>query len=422
MFNKKLISLSVFSSLFFVTFPTFADVAKDHIAEQDLTNPTFICKDLDKQVYTKQEQQLVDTLWHETLIYLKNYADSLTTSTGKNCYQSDSAIYDTTTDVFGRTCVMENEDMKKMVKHIYQIVENPDLAKACFSPRKGEKGLTMPEGALLKNSPVAQWLDRQTISEYYQSADASEAVKKHGKAFADNFSKMVTGADIQLPKTFKEDVSANGLPNLWASVGWSPMYAANSDRNRRNFDEIRGGYAYAEVLGHWGLLRIASINAEPVGAEVGMVTQRVDSFYPYHNHAIAEAYYTIRQPACANEFKSFAMREGSEHIKTISETATTRKIEIDTNYHNEHRAWASSEPNKDPLTYFHANTIHAFKIDTKCEAKPEEKAIVTVWARSNADNLHNDYGNTHLCESASNPNTPALHGEKIRCDLTKQKW
>ncbi len=57
-----------------------------------------------------------------------------------------------------------------------------------------------------------------------------------------------------------------------------------------------------------------------------------------------------------------------------------------------------------------------------CEAKPEEKAIVTIWARSNADKINNDYGNTHLCESASHPNTPALQGEKIRCELTKEKW
>ena len=38
-----------------------------------------------------------------------------------------------------------------------------------------------------------------------------------------------------------------------------------------------------------------------------------------------------------------------------------------------------------------------------CHAKPEEKAIVTVWARSIADDRRNDYGTTLLCESAANP-------------------
>ena len=32
-----------------------------------------------------------------------------------------------------------------------------------------------------------------------------------------------------------------------------------------NFNNIRGGYAYAEILGHWGLLRINTINGS-VGA------------------------------------------------------------------------------------------------------------------------------------------------------------
>ena len=55
-------------------------------------------------------------------------------------------------------------------------------------------------------------------------------------------------------------------------------------------------------------------------------------------------------------------------------------------------------------------------------AKPEEKAIVTVWARSMAHDRRNDYGTTLLCESSAEPETPANKDELWRCDLTKTKW
>ena len=120
---------------------------------------------------------------------------------------------------------------------------------------------------------------------------------------------MVTGEKVKTPKNFPYDVSARSLPNLWASVGWFPMYAEESERNQKNFANVRGGYAYAEILGHWGLLRIDEINGQKVGAEVGMTVQAVNTLYPYHNHATSELYYTMRQPSCVNQFKTFAIRD-----------------------------------------------------------------------------------------------------------------
>jgi hypothetical protein len=84
--------------------------------------------------------------------------------------------------------------------------------------------------------------------------------------------------------------------------------------------------------------------------------------------------------------------------------------------------WLSGSSERDPLLYFHQNTIHAFDVDGSCEAKPEERAIVSVWARSNAHDKRNDYGTTLLCESAQQPGTPAKKGETIQCDLSKLKW
>ncbi|WP_298444891.1 hypothetical protein [uncultured Ferrimonas sp.] len=403
---------------------TLAADIPDFLDANEINNAEFHCLG-EPQTYSAAEQPLVDTLWAETLQYLEGYAVALSSTDG-NCRNSDNTMVQTNTaDLHGPQymCIMDQRDMQLMVKHIYAIINNADKAKQCFGARQDVDWIYSPGGELEQSSAVAKWLNRTTFSEFFQRVNTNDQVREFGANFSENFSKMVTGDDIQMPKAFPFDVSANALPNLWASVGWFPMYAADSERNQRNFDKTRGNYAYAEVLGHWGLLRIDSINDEKVGAEVGMVAQRIDSFYPYHNHAISEIYYTIREPACTNEFKNFALRENSPLVQTVSETDTIREVEFDAGMANEHLFWASTSPSKDDLIYFHPNTIHAFEYaGADCHAQPQQKAIVTVWARSNAHDKRNDYGTTRLCESAATPNTPALRGAKIRCDLTKTKY
>merc|ERR1712110_686029 len=166
-----------------------------------------------------------------------------------------------------------------------------------------------------------------------------------------------------------------------------------------------------------------SINRVPVGAEIGMVNQGIDTFYPFHNHAIPEIYYTIRKPKCLNEFNNFAIRENNPLLKTLSETDHMREVQFDGSHEDADHFWVPTSPKVDDLIYFHENTIHAFEINGEdCHDEPEEKAIVTVWARSMAHDRRNDYGTTLLCESDAEPETPAMKDDLWRCDLTKTKW
>ncbi|WP_206186843.1 cupin domain-containing protein [Winogradskyella aurantia] len=400
---------------------SYAQDIPDFINPEDLKDVE--CKCLEKKVkYSKQEQKYIDILWEESLKYLEAYAVALTTAPeGSKCINSDEATYETV-DGFKKMCVMDRRDMQLLVKHIYQILANPDEAKKCFAAREDVDWIYSPGGELEARSEVAQWLKRTTFKQFFDTKVTDPEVKAYGKSFTDNFFKMVTSDDVKTPPNFPYDVSARSLPNLWASVGWFPMYAEESERNKRNFDNVRGGYAYAEILGHWGLLRIDEINGVKVGAEVGMVVQSVNTLYPYHNHAISELYYTMRQPACVNQFKTFAVRDNNEHVITVSESSNERVIQFDAGAPNEHAMWASSAYDREPLVYFHENTIHAFEVDGDCESNPEESALVTVWARSDANERANDYGTTKLCECADEPNTPAVRGKKIQCQLTKLKF
>ncbi|MDJ0905288.1 MAG: hypothetical protein QNI96_04655 [Woeseiaceae bacterium] len=393
--------------------PSFLD-------KNEIENAEFTCLTAEAS-YSPADQKHVDVLWDETLQYLEAYVVALTTSTSEGCRHSDEAIYETT-DGFKRMCIMDQRDMQLLVKHTYQVLNNPDKAKKCFSAREEMDWIYSPGGELEANSPVAQWLDRMTFEEFFETKVTDPDVRARGETFTRNFYTMVAGDDVQLPPQFPYDVSARALPNLWAAVGWFPMYAEESERNKRNFIDVRGGYAYGEVFGHWGLLRIDEINGEKVGAEIGMTAQSVNTFYPYHNHAISEVYYTMREPACVNQFQTFAVRDSNPLVKTVSENETTRVVSFDTGMANEYRMWSSTANDRDPLVYFHQNTLHAFEVDGSCEAKPEEKALVTVWARSNAHDLRNDYGTTLLCESQARPNTPAVRGEVIQCDLTHARW
>lgn len=406
--------------LFFATTSYTQDIP-DFIAEEDLKNVE--CKCLEKEVkYSEEEQKYVDILWEETLKYIEAYAIALTTTPeGSPCVSSDVATYETV-DGFKSMCVMDRRDMQIMVKHIYQILHNPDEAKKCFATRSDVDWIYSPGGELEARSEVAQWLNRTTFEEFFEAKATNPEVKAYGKQFTDNFYEMVTGDAVKTPPNFPYDVSARSLPNLWASVGWFPMYAEDSERNKRNFLNVRGGYAYGEILGHWGLLRIDEINGEKVGAEIGMTVQSVNTLYPYHNHAISELYYTMRQPACVNQFRTFAVRENNESVVTVSETSDQRVVQFDAGAPNEHTMWASTSYDHGALAYFHENTIHAFDVKGDCESNPASSALVTVWARTDAHERANDYGTTLLCECADEPNTPAVRGKMIQCQLTKLKY
>lgn len=401
-------------------------------AQEDLVLPDFIakedvvdvdCKCLEKEVkYSKEEQKYIDILWEESMLYLRGLAEALTKNPEEGgCRQSDVAVFETLGGV-KRMCIMDRRDMQLLVKQIYQILYNQDVAKKCFAARRNVDWLYSPGGKLEEQSPVAKWMKRTTFQEFFDTKVTNDSVKAYGKVLTDNFYDLVTGEQVVTPPNFPYDVSARSLPNLWASVGWFPMYAEDSERNKRNFMEVRGGYAYGEILGHWGLLRIDEIGGHKVGAEVGMTVQMVNSLYPYHNHSISEMYYTMTTPSCPDQFKTFAARDINKQVKTVGETADEWIVEFDAGMQNEFRQWSSGSNTKNNLVYFYENTIHAFDVDGSCVEDPEKMALVSVWARSDAHEIFNDYGGTRLCECADKPNTPAVRGKKVRCQVNKLSY
>ena len=365
--------------------------------------------------YEKYEE----IVWQEALTYLSSLARASTKS-DQFCRNSDLAIYQTGSKDGNpeSLCFMDREGMRTMVRQIHSILENQDAARQCFSLRENAENLYSIGGSLQARSLPAQTINRPTMKEFFETVENSE-IRNHGLVFSENFSDIVTGPNIQTPRAFPVDVSANSLPNLWASLGWSAMYANKEGHFQTNHPETRGSFVYAEVLGGNGLLSIKEINGEPVVAEIGMTAQKLGSFYTFHNHAATEMYYSLKKPACPSEVKTFLMREGNPLIQTVEEGEGMRLIEFDASSPEiKNNYWMSISPDDNDLTYYHENTIHALKTSADCAEQPEQNGFVAVWARPIGSRINSpNFSVTKLCESSTTPNQPAKHDELVRCKL-----
>ncbi len=374
---------------------------------------------------TREESEYRDLVWEEAMVYLKNIAVAATT-TDRYCRNSDIAVFATgqqDSSTPRNMCLMDREDSREMINNIYAIVSNQIESKKCFDLNRKSQDVFSPGGLLLSQSKPALSQERKTLSQFFENLEIPD-VREHGLVVADNFSDIVTGDQIQTPSSFPSDISANSLPNLWASVGWIPMYAKEDGRFHNNQPSARGGFVYAEVLGSTGLIRIKSINGMPMRSEIGMTVQKLDSLYTFHTHDATEIYYNIKKPSCDNEIEVFAMREGNPLLKTVYENNHYRIVEFDAGLSSiKDNFWMSASPVGHDLTYFHENTIHALKLSSECSNSPEKSGAVAVWSRSRGFDTNNPYySKTNICESAKREGYPADSDELVHCKLYKWQF
>lgn len=344
----------------------------------------FVCDDdIDTATQGSKESQL---LWQQTLTYLEGVQEILTKSQG--CKIGPIAVTESNNGSgnVARDCTADYHDVQKVIKHVEQVLANPEAAKACFDTQKNYEGIALytPNEALKSKSEVTAWLDRPTLTEFYNKKTGG--IKEAGLALADEFWSIVT--HTHMPDYLQKDITANSLPELWAAVGWLPFYA---DAKKVHNDRFRGGYAYAEVMGPWGLLRIKSIDGESVGAEIGMTIQLQDTFYPYHFHHSQEFYLPLTTPSCGSENRFFVAHADNALFEHNNEDGS---FIIDADENIDLPAWfIPKSPNGNNFTYFERNAIHAFDAAKSCGK--DVTGIVSVWGRTRArDNVQT----TQVCE------------------------
>ncbi len=343
--------------------------------------PRFVCDDdIDTTELTPEERALEDELWQQTLTYLRGFVTALETS--RLCLDSPLAVIQTNDGKTNRTqtrCVSRYRDVELMVKHVNWVLDNPELARTCFDTQKNYQAFQLytPTEAMKQASDVAAWIDRPTLEAYY--ADKEGTVGEAGGDLVENFEAILKNTSSA--GFVDVDMTYQGLPDLWTAVGWLPFYAENPKAINERF---RGGYAYAEVMGPWGLLRIKEIEGELVGAEVGMTIQ-VESFYPYHFHHSQELYMNIGKSSCAKQNTYMVMHwDNPSFAQERSEIGWD--VTIDKGDHRKatwFRPTSPSDPNE-WIAYYERNAIHATKVGAKCGKTGAPAGFAQVWARTSS--------------------------------------
>lgn len=353
----------------------------------------FVCQaDVSHPSYTVAEQQRVDRYWSEVVVYLREYLHTLQTPSG-NCARSAEATVQTyESRAAGKEfrCILDAPDMALLAKQVAAVVAEPDKAKACFDVQSHfpQPRLFTPSAAVRAYSPVSAWIHRPLLTDYYRGIGG--AVGKAGIDFANAF--LEATSQPAPTAHWRTDVSMRGLPTLWSSVGWIPMYAENPSAGSSRF---RGGYAYAEVMGPWGALRIQTIDGESVGAEIGMTVQMAGTFYPFHFHQPQESYITLSEPHCDAQYQGMILAFDSDQLHR-SKTAEGWQILVDGSGNHWKDWFKSQDGERSWLTYSDRNSVHSFYA-RRCSAPGPKNALVAVWARSTARDHEQS---TRLCRAA----------------------
>lgn len=371
----------------------------------------FVCdEDVPTLTYGAEVQERVDELWDQTLTYLEGIVETLSSPAG--CLDSARAITQTHTRSSRHAetrCITRYRDVELMLKHLNAVLAHPDEAKKCFSPQKDYDGFPLytPNEEMKAASPVAEWIDRPTLSDFYAASDGE--LGKAGRELASQFSEILE--QTSSPEAASEKLAPDSLPDLWGAVGWLPFYA---DNPKAHNDRFRGGYAYAEVMGPWGLLRIKEIDGELVGAEIGMTIQLANSYYPYHYHHPQEIYITLSESSCkANEFM---VAHWDNPLFSQERTDTGWRVAIELTRRQLRKLFKPQNPDGNWLTYFERNAIHSFSVGESCGGEEAAGGLVTVWARTTSrDNTQT----TRVCtvddeEKVGRTVTPA---DRFICEL-----
>jgi len=374
----------------------------------------FICHDDVKPAsYSPEEQRLVDQFWEESLTYLGQYLRALETPTGecKDSAQATIQTYDAATGAKQTRCIMRYRDIELLAKHLRAVQAEPDKAKKCFDPQKsyGAFPLYTPSAEVQALSAVSKWLDRPLLTDYYRKLGGE--IGAAGLELNENFVAVTSRTDTSVH--WSSDVSIKGLPTLWSSVGWIPFYAENPDAGA---DRFRGGYLYAELMGPWGNLRIKEIDGETVGAEIGMTVQLFNTSYPFHYHHPQEIYMTLTKPQCIDQNKYMVMHWDSDEFDH-ERRADGWTVDIDGSDGRWQKWFANQDPSHEWLTYFERNAIHALHAKEGCNQTIENSGLVTVWARSTAQDNEQS---TRLCKSPVGGKV-LQPGDNAVCDLRDWK-
>ena len=349
------------------------------------------------------EQESV--LYEQTLEYLRKFLHLLQSDI-KNCKTSSQVIltsYPATTT----SCAMNHPELRAIIEQSHKILEYPDDFRSCFRLDASDSGKFTPSIALQELSDVANDVNRPLLSTYFEEEGFSHELKTAGKHLSQNFVSFIS--DIVEPEQYRS-MSFLGLRDLWASVGWIPLYAERTENSLT--PQFKGSYLYAEVIGPSGLLRIDSIENEPFNLELGMTVQAVGSFYPYHHHLPREIYIDISKNDClAEEVYFLSNWDQVEFPELKVQSGAVIVMPASRDWENRF-----SKPEGGEIRYIDRNFVHSFYPKNNC-ANSKAKGLVSVWARTEST-LSDQH--TRVCELVNQEEASAKPASEYICYLRSE--
>lgn len=347
---------------------------------------SIICADdIKTKQYKDHEQILVDKLFKESMLYLEGFVKTLKTPQA-HCDSALARRHTKENHEHATTCIHHFQDVSLLLEQTTFIINNSEQAKKCFDPQRDYKKMKLftPNIYMQEKSEIARWLNRPLLTDYF-AAHAEKEVQQAGEALHKNFELIIHQVTA---KHLRTDITMHHLYDLWSSVGWIPFYAERQEAINPRF---RGGYAYAEVIGPWGMLRIDKVNDQPFGLELGMTVQLSDTFYPYHYHHPQEIYIPLSNENCIKQYE-YSILESDDNSLQHSAHIQGKNITISS------EQWKNiSYPYQlYPLevSYLTRNAIHAFYLKNTCFETQPISALVNIWARTTA---HEYDQTTRLC-------------------------
>jgi len=352
------------------------------------------CYEEGKTEWSVEEGKLRDLLWEEVISYLDAYQATLQ----KNNEFCRTVNGTTATKIDGgqseNKCLDYYHDISLMIDQVKTVVDNADTAKKCFDPTMTALGAELrgysPSDELTGTSAVAGWLNRPTFRDAYPAIDS---ILDHLDDFGDEFLEILLHSESSSQWT--KDATIHGLPNLWASAPWIPMYMDEEFAGNHRF---RGGYAYAEIMGPWGMLRVDEIDGVAFQAEIGITNQRSGTFYPGHFHYQQELYVTLTKPSCEGQNQFLLLDENSDSFKLPDWSPYYMDMDHEDNW----------------VLYIERNDLHSF-IAGDCQDPGLKSGLVTAWARTIVREGLNQ--TTGLCRTIDAAPENIKPGNDFECDI-----
>lgn len=129
---------------------------------------------------------------------------------------------------------------------------------------------------------------------------------------------------------------------------------------------------------------------------------------------------TLTKPQCINQNQYMVLHWDSDQFKQ-ERTEKGWTVEIDGSKDKWKKWFVDQDSNKEWLTYFERNAIHAFNATEGCNQTIKNSGLVTVWARSTSRDNEQSTRLCHFADDRGKQTKNMLPANKVICDLHNWK-